>query len=185
MIQPVSETPNRHRRSLPEYEDNPSLPVVSHNTQIGTRRLTNKAGDKCMIVSESGEILAPAGFHEIIEVDRTQFVKMYVGGVTAFNDLSAAGAKVFKFVYNFILKNPNTDRIVLSPKHVKNVAKATFERGLTELLSKEILYRSTVTYVFFLNVNYMFNGDRLALVKEYRLKASVDEPRDIQDPLPL
>jgi hypothetical protein len=77
---------------------------------------------------------------------------------------------VFKLVYNFILRNPNTDRIMLSPKQVKGMAKATFERGLTELLTKEILYRSTITYVFFLNINYMFNGDRLAIVKEYRFK---------------
>jgi len=172
MIQPVLETQPVHRRSLPEYEDNPSLPVVSQKARVGTRRITNKAGDKCMIVSEQGEILAPAGFHEIIEVDRTQFVKVYIHGVAAFNDLSAAGSKVFQFVYAYILKNPNTDRIVLSPKHAKNMAKATFERGLTELLNKEILYRSTVTYVFFLNIDYMFNGNRLALVKEYRLKAA-------------
>lgn len=170
------------RRDLPEYEDNPSLPVASKTAKIGTRRITNKAGDKCMIVSEAGEIVAPAGFHEVIEVDRTQFVKLYVGGVAAFNDLSAAGSKVFKLVYGYILKNPNTDRIMLSPKQAKGLAKTTFERGLTELLSKEVLYRSTITYVFFLNVNYIFNGDRLALVKEYRLK---EEDGWKDQPLPL
>lgn len=173
------------RKGLPEYEVNPSVPVASQNAKIGTRRLTNKAGDKCMIVSEAGEVIAPAGFHEILEVDRTQFVKLYVGGVAAFNDLSAAGSRVFKLVYNFVLNNPNTDEIVLHPKKAKSIPKTTFERGLTELLSKEILYRSGLPYLFFLNVNYMFNGDRLALVKEYRLKASIDGPGDIQEPLPL
>lgn len=170
MTQSISEEQFVRRKDLPEYDENPSVPVASQNAKIGTRRLTNKAGDKCMIVSEAGEILAPAGFHEVVEVDRTQFVKLYVGGVAAFNDLSSAGSRVFKLVYNFILQNPNTDRIYLTPKNIKSMAKSTFERGLTELLSKEILYRSCIAYVFFLNINYMFNGDRLALVKEYRLK---------------
>jgi len=44
------------RKSLPEYEINPSLPVASKNAKIGQRRITNKAGDKMMIVTESGEI---------------------------------------------------------------------------------------------------------------------------------
>lgn len=182
MIQPVSENKLVHRRNLPEYESNPSLPVACKNAKIGTRRITNRAGNKCMIVSaETGEIVAPAGFHEIVEVDKTQFIKLYVGGVSAFNDLSTAGSKVFKLVYNLILKSPNTDNIILSPKNLKSMAKATFERGLTELLNKEILYRSTVAYVFYLNVNYIYNGDRLALIKEYRLKEaakseSLDSP---------
>lgn len=163
-----------NRRTLPEYESNPSVPVASQSAKIGTRRLTNKAGDKCMVVSESGEVLAPAGFHEVIEVDRTQFVKLYVGGVTVFNDLSAAGTKVFRMVYKFILNNPNTDQILLHHKVVKSIPKTTFEKGLTELLSKEILYRSTLPSLFYLNINYMFNGDRLALVKEYRLKSEID-----------
>lgn len=171
------------RRELPEYEENPSVPVASQTTQIVPRRITNKAGDKCMIVSEqTGEVIAPAAFHDIVEVDRTQFVKLYVGGVAAVNDLSAAGSKVFKVVYSLILKNPNTDRILLHNKVVKSIPKTTFEKGLTELLSKEILYRSTMPNLFFLNVNYLFNGDRLALVKEYRLK---EESGWKDQPLPM
>lgn len=172
------------KKSMQEYESNPSLPVASQNAKIGTRRLTNKAGDRCMIVSERGEILAPAGFHEVVEVDRTQFVKVYVGGVTAFNDLSSPGSKVFKMVYNFIIKNPNSDAIYLYYKEAKSMGRATFDRGIVELLAKEILYKSTRPNLFYLNINYMFNGDRLALVKEYRLKAE-ETPSEVQEPLPL
>lgn len=172
------------RRDLPEYESNPSLPVASQNAKIGTRRIMNKAGDRCMIVSEAGEVVAPAGFHEIIECDRTQFIKVYTGGVAALNDLSAAGARVFRKVYDFILKNPGTDQVVLHHKTVKSIPKTTFERGLTELLNREILYRSSVAGVYYLNVNYVFNGDRLALIKEYRLKSAIEESEP-QETLPF
>lgn len=183
LTQTESEEKTVWRKNLPEYEGNPSIPVASQNAKIGTRRITNKAGDKCMIVSEHGEIVAPAGFHEVIEVDRTQFVKLYVGGVAAFNDLSSPGAKVFKLVYNYIVKNPNTDQINLHHKKAGSMGKATFDRGLTELLAKEILYKSTIPNLFFLNVNYIFNGDRLALVKEYRMKTEI--LGEVQEPLPL
>lgn len=184
MIQSDSEERSIRRRELPEYEDNPSVRAAAQNTKITHRRITNKAGDKCMIVSEHGEIMAPAGFHEIIEVDRTQFVKLYVGGVAAVNDLTSPGAKLFKVVYNYILKNPNSDRISLHHKNVKSMAKATFDRGLTELLAKEILYRSVIPNLYFLNITYMYNGDRLALVKEYRLKTTSESQEDKQTRFP-
>ena len=46
-----------------------------------------------MITSQSGEVVAPAGFWQTQEVDKTQFVKLYVNGVKAFRELTAAGAK--------------------------------------------------------------------------------------------
>ena len=46
----------------------------------------------------------------------------------------------------------------------------TFRRGLRELLEKEFLYRSTSDGVFFINIRFMFNGDRLAFVRTYHLK---------------
>ena len=42
--------------------------------------------------------------------------------------------------------------------------------GLRELLEKEFLYRSPYDGTFFINIRYMFNGDRLAFVKAYHLK---------------
>lgn len=54
----------------------------------------------------------------------------------------------------------------------------TYQRGLRELLDKEFLFRSPEDGTFFVNIRYMFNGDRLAFVKAYHLK-------DSQPSLPL
>jgi len=40
------------------------------------------------------------------------------------------------------------------------------------LLEKEFLYRSPSDGVFFVNIRFMFNGDRLAFVKSYHLKGT-------------
>jgi len=64
-----------------------------------------------------------------------------------------------------------------------------FRRGRRELLEKEFLYRSTTDGVFFINIRYMFNGDRLAFVRTYHLKGSGQQTElpidDATPPLPV
>lgn len=171
-------TEPKGKRDIPAFSENPSIPLAAQTAKTGTRRIANKTGDKCMIVSDSGDVLAPAGFHEILEVDRTQFVKMYVGGIRAFHDLSNAGVKVFDLVYRLMLKSPNNDTLYLSYKEAPRMSRATFDRGIIELLQKEILYKSTRPYLYYINITYMFNGDRFALIKEYRLKEECGATRE-------
>lgn len=174
----------RGKKDLPEYEENPSVAIVRSGAKVGHRTITNKTGDKCMIVSEHGEVLQPAGFYDIVEVDRTAFVKWYVKGVKLFHDLSASGAKVFEILYRAIQASPNSDTFHLHPKKSR-LSRATFDRGVVELLNHEIIYKSTTPFIYFLNITYMFNGDRLRFVKEYRLKPTAEPPEPVQEVLPL
>jgi hypothetical protein len=52
----------------------------------------------------------------------------------------------------------------------------TFRHGLRQLLEKEFIYESLVSEVFFVNIRYMFNGDRLAFVRTYHVKAPAEQP---------
>jgi hypothetical protein len=53
----------------------------------------------------------------------------------------------------------------------------TYLRGLRELLQKEFLYRSPEDVgTFFVNIRFMFKGDRLAFVKAYHLKDADKQP---------
>ncbi len=170
----MENTTLKSRRGFLKYTENPSLNRAVDNTKSGTRKITNKTGDRCMIVSEHGEILAPAGFHEIVEVDRTKFVKLYVNGVKAFQGLSSAGGKVFELVYMVVQENPGADRFYLhfmeAEKYSLKISRAVFHRGLSELIEKEFVFESVMPNIYFLNVDYLFNGNRLAFIKEFRLK---------------
>lgn len=161
------------RHDFKKYTQNPSVQVALENTQSGVKRITNKAGNKCMIVSEQGEIVAPAGFYEIVEVDKTQFVKLYVNGVKAFQGLSSAGTKVFEFIFYKVQEKPSMDKFYIHFMDIDQqqfpLSERTFHRGLTELLVKEFIFKSTLPNIYFLNVNYLFNGNRLAFIKEYRI----------------
>jgi hypothetical protein len=166
----------KSRRGAIRHAANPFLSSAADNTRQGTKRLSNKAGDKFMIVSEHGEVMANTGFHEVVEVDKTQFVKLYINGVKAFQGLKAAGAKVFELIYRAVQDSPGTDRIYLHFMSIEQaitpISRATFDRGMTELLGLGFIAESVEPGMYFLNIDYLFNGNRLAFVKEYRIRGS-------------
>jgi hypothetical protein len=51
---------------------------------------------------------------------------------------------------------------------------------LRQLLEREFLYESLVDGLYFVNIRYMFNGDRLTFIRGYKLRKS-----DGQGELPL
>jgi hypothetical protein len=54
--------------------------------------------------------------------------------------------------------------------------------GRHQLLKREFIFRSLYEGAFFVNIWFMFNDDRLAFVKGYRLRR--DQPELPFDPLP-
>lgn len=166
-------TPQKTRRGVALYETNPFVGDAVANTKQGVKRISNKDGNRMMVVSEStGEVMAPAGFWQAQEVDKTQFVKLYVNGVKAFKDLTGAGTKVFELLYLEVQKQVGKDRAYLSfnaiEQAVTPMSEATYARGMRELIEKKFIAPSTLQGWFFINPDYMWNGDRLAFVKEYR-----------------
>ena len=163
------------RRGLVEYEKNPFVPDALASTRTGTRRISPTGSkDRFMIVSDQGEVVAPAGFHEIVEVDKSQYLKLYVNGVKALQGLSSAGTKVFELVFTQVQERPGRDQVFITfpsiDQTVSPISRATFDRGMRELLEKKFLAMTPVPGKYYINVDYIFNGDRLAFIKEFRLR---------------
>ena len=95
-----------------------------------------------MITSQSGEVIAPAGFWQTQEIDKTQFVKLYVNGVKAFRDLTAPGTKVFEVLYLEVQGKVGKDRVYLSFNAIQQeltpMSEATYTRGMRELVSNDL-----------------------------------------------
>lgn len=130
-----------------------------------------------MIVSEgTGEIVAHAGFWQAQEVDKTQFVKLYINGVKAFKELTGAGTRVFEVLYLQVQAGIGKDVVYLSFHDIDQLttpmSESTFMRGMKELIQKGFIAESMSSNRYFLNPDYMWNGDRLAFVKEFRVKGS-------------
>jgi hypothetical protein len=172
------------KRGFPVYRTNPSVPSAN-GLPTRSKRFHVPGGKGSVIVDNStGEIkgIGGMGFWWQEEVDSSRFVKLFLDGIKQAAGLSKTGIQVFELVYHQMRANPGSDEIKLNQYVAKDhgISDRTYQRGVRELLEKEFLYRSPSDGVFFVNIRFMFNGDRLAFVKTYHLKGS---PR--QEELPL
>jgi hypothetical protein len=173
--------PRATRRGVSLYEENPFLMEVATRT----RRVTNKRGDMMLVNSSTGEMQGNvAGFWEAEEVDSTKFVKLFVQGVKALKELTGAGTKVFEVLYLRVQENIGKDQIFMAFASVDRaltpMSHATYKRGLAELIEKGFVAATPVQGMFWLNPSFVWNGDRLAFVKEYR-KTSNNKPQKIEE----
>ena len=155
------------RRGVILYEKSPFMPAV----QTRTRRVTNKRGDM-MLVNNEGEIQNQiAGFWESKQVDATKFVKLFVNGVKRLAELTSAGSKIFELLYLEMQKTPNKDTVYLSftglGRNEKTISRSTFTRGISELIEKEFVASMPAVGWYWVNPDFVWNGDRLRFVQEY------------------
>lgn len=171
------------RRGVALYDSNPFMADTSITSK--TRRVTNKRGDM-MLVSNEGEIVSQvAGFWEAEEVDSTKFLKLFVNGVRALAELSNPGARVFELLYIEMQNNIGKDQVYLSftglDHRERTISRSTFSRGLAELIDKKFLAAMPAVGWYWVNPDFIWNGDRLAFVKEYRKAGSAKKPVDVAE----
>ena len=172
------------KRGFPVYRTNPSVPQAN-GLPTRNRRINVPGGKASVIVDNStGEVkgLGGMGFWWEEEVDSSRFVKLFLDGIKQAAGLSKTGIQVFELVYYEMRAAPNSDEIKLNQYVARDhgISDRTYQRGVRELLEKEFLYRSPSDGVFFVNIRFMFNGNRLHFVKSYHLKGS-----SRQEELPL
>lgn len=160
------------KRGVSIYLENPSVPrkgeiVKSRRTQLGNE-------ERGLVMNESsGQIFGSgtAVAYEWEEVDKERFVKLFLDGLRQASGLSKAGLAIFEIIYNSMRESPGQDTVRLSFL-TSDLKKTTYYSGLKELLDREFLYRTPYDGTFFVNIRYMFNGDRLAFVKAYQMKGA-------------
>lgn len=169
--------PQATRRGVSVYEKNPFMMDMSARA----RRVINKRSDMMLANATTGEIQSQvAGFWEVEEVDATKFVKLFVRGVKALKELTSAGTKVFEVLYLRVQQNKESDRIFMAWSEIDQtltpMSKATYMRGMRELTEKGFIAATPTQGMYWLNPSFIWNGDRLAFVKEYR-KANYKKPQ--------
>lgn len=167
----------RSKRGFIQYETNPSVP---DKQALQTKRRPVRIGNekKGLVVDGFGEVLGQgaAVIYEFEEVETTRFVKLYLSGIKQAAGLSKAGLAVFELVYKQLQDNPGADQVGLSHEQAKrsglDLSERVFRNGVRDLLEREFLYESLIPGLFFVNIRFMFNGDRLAFVKGYKRKGA-------------
>jgi hypothetical protein len=166
------------RRGVTLYKENPFMLEV----KTRSKKVTNKRGDMMLVNSDTGEIQSTiAGFWEAHEVDSTKFVKLFVNGVKALKELSGAGTKVFEVLYIRVQEKIGNDQIQMAFASVDQVltpmSEATYTRGMRELIEKGFIAATPAQGTFWLNPSFVWNGDRLAFIQEYRKASTLDNPK--------
>lgn len=191
----MTKSPLPTRRGLVLYDSNPFMV----HTGTRTRRVTNKRGDMMLVNRGTGEIQSNiAGFWESKEVDSAKFVKLYVQGVRALKDLTNAGTKVFEVLYLRIQESIGADQVFMSysavDQEITPMSRAVYDRGMRELVGKEFIAATLIQGWFWINPSFVWNGDRLAFVREYHkvelnriknLGKSIDFNHTLKSPEPL
>lgn len=163
------------RRGFPIYKTNPSLGKVSPVARYKGAKVIE--GNRAMLVDNAtGEITGEGSvaFLERQEVDAEKFVKLYLAGLDGMFKLTKSGQRLFKILWQQVQEKPNSDRVELSryiaEEFGDKMNERTFNRALRELLEKKFIYCSTAPGMFFFNVEFMFNGNRIITAREYVLK---------------
>ena len=70
----------------------------------------------------------------------------------------------------------DTDTILMSydivDKTIVKISRTTYFKGMKELVEKHFIAETMIQNYYFINPDFMFNGDRLSLVKSYILTES-------------
>lgn len=156
------------------HEVNPFLrdwivPVKGRQVQ-----LSRLGKDNNILINQSTGEISGTAVTTYRKVDSEQFVKLFTSNIGLTFDLTAAGIKAFSVLlwavqHKAISKDQvDLDVYTLNEFFAANedkklkLSKETFKRGLRELNTAEIIARTLKPGRFFINPNFVFNGDRVA-----------------------
>jgi hypothetical protein len=158
---------------LERYKTNPFLADMVVPVSDKTIKLSNMFGkeNNVLLDQSTGEILA-THVTTYKRVDSEQFVKLFAHNVGLIFNLKSSGTKAFTVliwaVQNKAISKDTVDLELLTLNDFKEahpelaISIATFQRGLAELCKAQIIAKHLKMGRYFINPNFVFNGDRIA-----------------------
>lgn len=171
-------TPINLRKLTYSPKTNPFMDGVEIRTKHKTVR--TRAAKRDLMDPETGEVIGASIIHTIEERDEEHFVKVFAEGVKAAFDLSKTGARVFQSVLLEYQKAKMTGGFSDAVSLIwfdnglngssLDMSDRTFHNGLRELIEKGFL-KPKMPNQFWVNPALFFKGDRVAFMREYRIKS--------------
>lgn len=178
--------------SLARHKTNPFLDDMIVPVKGKQVRLSRLGGDKNILVNQhTGEV---QGTHVTTfkRVDGQQFVKLFTANIGLTFDLSAAGIKAFG-VLLWVVQNRalSKDEVYLDSFALEDfleyhaatgeqplkLSLATFKRGINEMEKAQIVAKTMRQGCYFINPNFVFNGDRIAFTTVIERKRATEQER--------
>jgi hypothetical protein len=172
------------------YRSNPFLEDFVVNTKAKQVKISSMGKDENILVNQAtGEV---KGTHVITykRVDEQQFVKLFTANIALTFDLKAAGIKAFNVLLwavqhmamgrDLITLDNYTLQSFLHSNNQTKLSESTFRRGVRDLVTAQIIAKSTRLGYYFINPNFVFNGDRVAFTTALE-KIAPEEQLDMLD----
>lgn len=174
------------------YDHNPfvgdelDLPVATKQVKV------SKLGkdDNVLVNRGTGEEL---GTHVVTykKVDAQEFVKLFTANIALTFELKAAGIKAFNVLIWIVQKKGiQRDLVVLDKYTLEDflahhtdrtpplkLSVSTFKRGIKELEDAKIIAKNLRPGWYYINPNFVFNGDRIAFSTVIEKKSPEDEKK--------
>lgn len=178
----------KKRTETVRYEENPFIegmvvPVKGQRVQMS--RLGRD--DNVLVNQATGEV---QGTHitTFKRVDSEQFVKLFTANIALTFELGAAGIKAFSVLVWILQDRTISKDLVPLDKFVLEdflkaqekklaLSQATFARGLAELEKAKIIAKHVRQGWYFINPNFVFNGDRIAFTTVIERKRATEQEK--------
>jgi len=146
---------------------------------LKTRKKNIIAGpaEEIIVNKSTNEVTGHTAFMKFQTVDKEKFVKVFTENVSSLFDLSRPAIRVFCYVLD--RAKPNIDQIIFDLEDAKEftgyTSKGTIFKGVSELIENRIIARSKQYYIYYINPNIFFNGDRVSFVRSFRVEPTQAE----------
>lgn len=173
---------------LNTYKENPSIKDAMVNTKKGAKVVFgNNNQTEISVYEQNTEELKSLTLDFCTKkiVDKDEFIKIYVHSFPVLSELKNSAKILYQYILYLVNKSVASDRLYVSykdylektekNKFLVKVSQATFYNALNELLEKKLLFKSDLTNIYFINIAYVFNGDRLRFITEYQLSKQEED----------
>lgn len=157
-------------KDFKQHNENPFIPNLL--IKKGKKNIVIAKTDKALFNKSTGEMDDDTLFIGTKkDLDKDQFVKIFHSHLQAIFDLSKATLKVFGYIASV---TEFGDKIIFDiedcKKHTGYSSNNVIYKALTELLKADIIARTEKAYLYYINPQVFYKGDRIVLVTEYRKK---------------
>jgi len=166
----------------PIYSENPFIDQMLDEIKIKHKTQSFKTSENTELVMmnlNDGEIVEKhTAVLKKIEVDETQFRKIYTSQIGALWNLSKAGIRLFSYLIEIM--KPNDDRVFFDlddcMKYCKWTSKPPIYKGLMELIDAKIIARTKHFNLYYVNPSIVFNGSRVTFITTYTKRKKEENP---------
>ncbi|MGM6296660.1 replication/maintenance protein RepL [Vibrio parahaemolyticus] len=177
------------------YAENPfvgelNVPIATKNVKVSPI-----GKDENILVNQhTGEVI---GTHVTTykKVDSEEFVKLFTANIALTFDLTSAGIKAFNVLVHMMQKKGIQKDLVTLDKFTLEefleahkdrepplkLSQSTFKRGLNDLENAKIIAKHLRAGDYYINPNFVFNGDRIAFSTVIERKKRSATPEAIEE----